>query len=825
MQRMQDGINIDKWRTLNTKLFDGYIKTYQKLASNHNLDAAEVLVSEFGGLNIRGALTVDGYGSAYIVAREIGVYYKHDDQYKLSNTAQLYIDNEITYSDYLKHYCLNIQFIIDDKVVHPFKEIVDALSNSSLNKKEISEKTGTLIPTSATASTIDCLRLFLDRCVQAELLIKENTAYKLNSDYQLLEKSISYENYTNDDFIYLFIGGEDVKQENIVTMLIDKKIPKYFYSNSVNVGLQLEGFIEWFIARDESHNNYFKNVFSSSKEKLTTSLIEYEKMYAKQFKKNVFSVDLEDIEPFIFKLDNNLNEDKGEFIDYSKSKSNHTPRAILGKQNYIKYLRECVMKSENKFSWSDFDSDIEKSGLSFDSQLIQRFVASLQTKQFVILTGLAGSGKTKLAEAFSSWITNDLGMQQVFTKDQELLAKKATYIVRDISNTNITVESEGKSMAVVPFEFVEFWADIIINNNFDIDTPSQTIQGKVREKFEDEMTYSTSHNSFHSILKSLALESVTSRNKANFKSNPKKQVCMVAVGADWTNREPLLGYPNALNEGKYVRPESGVLDVILAAQDDSKNPYFLILDEMNMSHVERYFADFLSAMESVNSTISLHSGDKEWSGVPSKVTLPKNLFIIGTVNVDETTYMFSPKVLDRANVIEFTVSKEQMNEYLRDSSISLDMKGLNGKGAHMAQNFVDAALSKISETEKAEGLNDKLMPFFNDLQKVGAEFGYRTASEVSRFISIYDSMNGVIDDNGAIDAAIVQKLLPKLHGSRNKLQGILVILAKQCLHKASREDAFNGVSEDDIKYPISHAKLKRMHKRIMADGFTSFAEA
>ena len=77
---------------------------------------------------------------------------------------------------------------------------------------------------------------------------------------------------------------------------------------------------------------------------------------------------------------------------------------------------------------------------------------------------------------------------------------------------------------------------------------------------------------------------------------------MIPVGADWTNREPLLGYPNALNVGEYIRPESGALDLILNAQADSKNPYFLILDEMNMSHVERYFADFLSAMESVNAT-------------------------------------------------------------------------------------------------------------------------------------------------------------------------------------------------------------------------------
>ena len=75
---------------------------------------------------------------------------------------------------------------------------------------------------------------------------------------------------------------------------------------------------------------------------------------------------------------------------------------------------------------------------------------------------------------------------------------------------------------------------------------------------------------------------------------------MVSVGADWTSREPLLGYPNALQHDSYVKPENGVLDLLIEANkiENANKPFFLILDEMNMSYVERYFADFLSAMES-----------------------------------------------------------------------------------------------------------------------------------------------------------------------------------------------------------------------------------
>jgi hypothetical protein len=475
----------------------------------------------------------------------------------------------------------------------------------------------------------------------------------------------------------------------------------------------LNEFVEWFIKKDNrDERKYYSKYFRASEDNLRKKLSEYEGIYYDQFGSAIFTTKDENIPKLIENLEINLYKEKGEFFDLSASVNNHMPRAVLGKRNYILFLKEYAL-SKNKtlqtdFNWWSFDAVVEESGLILSQQLTQRFVASLQTKPFVILTGLSGSGKTKLAEAYSSWICE-----------------------------------------------------------FD------------------------------------------------------KQVCMVAVGADWTNRESLLGYPNALASGSYVKPDSKILDLILNAENDLENPYFLILDEMNMSHVERYFADFLSAMESVNSTISLHSGDKEWNGVPSQVTLPKNLFIIGTVNVDETTYMFSPKVLDRANVIEFRVKYSEMDDYL-NSSINLDMKNLNGKGAHMAQDFVSIALG---ETGKVEGLSDKLMPFFDNLQTVGAEFGYRSASEISRFVGIYNSMTGIIEEHDAIDAAIAQKLLPKLHGSRNKLQRILVILAKQCLYDTSREDAFKDVSEDDIKYPISYEKLKRMHERIMADGFTSFAEA
>jgi hypothetical protein len=377
------------------------------------------------------------------------------------------------------------------------------------------------------------------------------------------------------------------------------------------------------------------------------------------------------------------------------------------------------------FSIQLFQQKTKDSGLIFSEQLINRFIASLCTKPFVICSGLSGSGKTKLAQAFAQWICYK--------------------------------EEEG-------------------------------------EKNE--------------------------------------QYCIVPVGADWTNREPLLGYPNALQESKYVKPENGVLDLINRARLNEMKPYFLILDEMNLSHVERYFADFLSTMES-GDAIPLHTIENEESGIPKQLNLPNNLFIIGTVNIDETTYMFSPKVLDRANTIEFRLTEADLEAFI-GSKISLDMNVLKGAGESMGESFVAMATQKTDKNLKKAEVD--LKAFFKELKKSGAEFGYRTASEIGRLMFMLELLDE--KDDNLLDIAIMQKLLPKLHGSRNKLTKVLPVLGGFCLKnneliKEKYLDKFvsNNITEEElnkdknIKYRISFEKICRMYKNAMENGFASYAEA
>jgi hypothetical protein len=176
-------------------------------------------------------------------------------------------------------------------------------------------------------------------------------------------------------------------------------------------------------------------------------------------------------------------------------------------------------------------------------------------------------------------------------------------------------------------------------------------------------------------------------------------------------------------------------------------------------------------------------------------------------------------------------------------------KSKGGAGQNMGEDFFKLAADKtISKIPEIEGDNNVLNAFFNELQIVGSEFGYRSATEIELLITKL-GMNGFIDEQGQalnnntkIDIAIMQKLLPKLHGSRKKLVGPLETLVGFCLVR--KKDApvldeqnktktlyqqFISEKRDsakwEIKYSISFEKIERMLKNVIENGFTSYAEA
>ena len=258
---------------------------------------------------------------------------------------------------------------------------------------------------------------------------------------------------------------------------------------------------------------------------------------------------------------------------------------------------------------------------------------------------------------------------------------------------------------------------------------------------------------------------------------------LIPVGADWTDNTKILGYFNPLaNDGKGEYVKSEILSFLELAKENPSIPFFLILDEMNLSHVERYFSDFLSAMESGEPILLYKKPEDCECVVPEKITLPENLFVTGTVNIDETTYMFSPKVLDRANVIEF---KPEMKDVLDNliSGASSDEQKTAESG--VAEGFMELA-NKIRNGDVPDELKnelEKIKPvlesIYKILEKSGFEFAYRTAKEIRLYaIASYETCEdkSQFNINSVIDQQIVQKILPKIHGNKKQIGSMLVEL-------------------------------------------------
>src|SRR5690606_7743603 len=128
----------------------------------------------------------------------------------------------------------------------------------------------------------------------------------------------------------------------------------------------------------------------------------------------------------------------------------------------------------------------------------------------------------------------------------------------------------------------------------------------------------------------------------------------------------------------------------------------------------------------------------------------------------------------------FRVTQEEMKNFLGNIK-DINMDALTGKGAGMAKSFLDMASNKSFVTTDIDAINMALVQFFGELKKTGAEFGYRSASEILRLIHQLTVSDNTLTTDQKMDISIIQKLLPKLHGSRRKLCPILERLGSFCI--------------------------------------------
>ncbi|HLV08816.1 MAG TPA: AAA family ATPase, partial [Halanaerobiales bacterium] len=308
---------------------------------------------------------------------------------------------------------------------------------------------------------------------------------------------------------------------------------------------------------------------------------------------------------------------------------------------------------------------------------------------------------------------------------------------------------------------------------------------------------------------------------------------LISVRPDWSDSSDLLGYKNI--KGEFV--PGPIIDFIKEAKEDPDNIYFVCLDEMNLARVEYYFSDFLSIMESrkkigdrivTDKLLTKKDFEKEEDMKYAGLIIPDNLYIIGTVNMDETTHPFSKKVLDRANTIEF--SEIYLDDYnLREEQDLDDVEIIRLNNDFLESEYITLSDCDSDDKELIDDVISRLKAINDILQKANLHVGYRVRDEVC-FYMVYNQRNQLLNMDIAFDFQLMQKILPRIQGSSEAIKKVLISLFRFAAgHNYSNEDgeigdkAINYVEgNDDLKYPLSAEKIAYMIKRFEEDGFTAY---
>ena len=290
--------------------------------------------------------------------------------------------------------------------------------------------------------------------------------------------------------------------------------------------------------------------------------------------------------------------------------------------------------------------------------------------------------------------------------------------------------------------------------------------------------------------------------------NAKLQI--VPVRPDWSDSSDLFGH---IDLSGHFKP-GAIIDFIKDAYETKDTPFILCLDEMNLARVEYYMSDILSVIETrkfdsshkITSEKALVDENtcrqNDGKNLYGEIKFPENLYIVGTVNMDETTFPFSKKVLDRANTIEFSyVNLLAMPSFEKNTTVPKTLTN-----DFLVSEYITLNDCNASDKDYIESICTKLQRINAILEKANAHIGYRVRDEIV-FYMLNNKKAELLDENVAFDNQIMQKILPRIQGSSESISKMLNELLKVC---------------ESEKYEASTKKINFMIKRYEEDGFTSY---
>lgn len=328
-----------------------------------------------------------------------------------------------------------------------------------------------------------------------------------------------------------------------------------------------------------------------------------------------------------------------------------------------------------------------------------------------------------------------------------------------------------------------------------------------------------------------------------YKAQKPRNFEMVQVKPNWHDSSELIGYVSRVS-GKAEFVPGDFLKFVTKAWEDQDTPYFLCLDEMNLAPVEQYFAEYLSVVESrkcggdgvVTTDPILKKEDSEWyfnltAAITSDenvrkrfnkdgICIPQNLIVVGTVNMDETTFSFSRKVLDRAMTIE-------MNEVNLHGGLSKRHESIGKLGK---DELVGSAVEGVDVYDDYPGVCDTALSYLQKINDVleGSPFkiAYRTRNEFLLYVVNNLPYNKDKDGNDlpqgyviarALDEITSMKILSRIEGDDTKVKDSLLNTLSQTI-----TDGLNTITDEEHPVKsVSVAKLEEM-KNSLQSGYTSF---